>query len=404
MKNRFTQAALSLLVGGAILSAVAGGPEAPPMVTPGLYIGLGGAYDSYYTKSTYGATGDITNNLTNQSLTGVRVLSGNYAGAGNFSSNVTQDQFAPMVQIGYWAPIDSTWLWGLQASYKYTNYAYNTRLNAADQNFATQAFNANSTSNLTAPIQVAGGAASTLIPPSYFWLNQTSISPISNFNAVTHFNNELLLLAFFGVQFDKGYAYLGLGAVLFTYKDNYQLSTLWNLNDSNADISALNTYAVTGTNVVTTVNTSNVLQQTVLPNNFQSVIKTPIFLATSGPQSKSTTIWGGAFQVGYNYYFLPTWFLNVNYTYTLTGTYKFTVQAANPTVTWFNNPIPTASQWATATASYSLTNGNYYLTSILNTPSFNAGNVFSFNNLSVSRKIQLQAQEFMFSINKVFEL
>lgn len=273
MKKLLTQATVGLLVGGAILSAVAGGPDTPaPMVTPGLYVGVGGGYNSFYVRRSTDA---------NQRTVGTALVTQT-----SDTSNNTNSKFAPMAQLGYWAPIDDEWLWGLQATYKYLNYTI-------DDLYTGQILAASNTG--------------------------------VGLHERTSVNNELLLLAYGGVHFDKGYAYLGLGAAMFTVRD-------W-VGPVAGGATATNLFGI---------------------NTFVN-----LFRATR-------TQWGGALQVGYNYYFKPTWFMGVNYTFAMTGTYSQTVSQAGSTFTGAN---------ATAT---------------------------NINN--VVHSVQLEVQEFMFSINKVFEL
>lgn len=265
------QATVGLLVGGAIMSAVAGGPDvAPaPMVTPGLYVGLGGAWNSHFVSGQY----EINQVSVPATTAGVDTAFD--------QANDNDSKFAPLAQIGYWAPIDDEWLWGLQATYKYLNYT---------------------TSNDQAALLNAGGTA------------------VTNLVERTSFNNELLLLAYAGMQYDRGYFYLGLGAVMWTVRSN---------------VGPLVTNA---------------------PGNGNNYVN--YFLETD-------TLWGGAFQVGYNYYMKPTWFLGLNYTYAQSGTFK-------------KSALRTNAEWNAAAAA----------TTPVST---------------ITRSIRIETQEFMFSINKVFQ-
>ncbi len=277
MKKLIMQATVGLLVGGAIMSAVAGGPDvAPaPMVTPGLYVGLGGAYGSHFVSRQYG--------ITDTPIAAPFVLDSSLDQLDN-----TNSKFAPLAQIGYWAPIDDEWLWGVQVTYKYLNYTVN------------------SDSYTGSLLQNATGLAS---------LNSAKL-------VKTSFQNELLLLAYGGMQFDKGYFYLGVGAAMWTVRDHFGVAV------------ALNNVVTNG-------------------NNFTN------FFTQTG------TLWGGAFQVGYNYYMKSDWFLGLNYTYALSGTFS-------------------KSETANANA-------------------FNNAAVINSNNVTVTRTVSIETQEFMFSVNKVFQ-
>jgi hypothetical protein len=220
MKKLLSQATVSLLVSGAVMTAFAGGPDMPSMVTPGVYMGLGGSWN------TVDMTVNTTFNSTVEGTTNSYVLS---------NIKDSQSRLAPMAQLGYWGMIDDMWLWGLVGEYKYLNYNLNT----------------------------INGTASVL--------NPGLASDVYSDALAVNLQHEFMLLLYFGATFDKGYLYLGFGPVLFT------------LRDSVRDYSAEGTFVSTGS---------------------------------------SDTIWGGAAQLGYNYYFNPTWFLGFNYTYTVTGNYQ----------------------------------------------------------------------------------
>lgn len=288
MKKRIMQATVGLLVGGAVLSALAGGPEvAPaPLVTPGLYFGLGGALDTYYIKRYYSvqfnnvATGTTTPGSSAQDYL-----------------NAIDRQFAPMVQLGYWAPLGNVWLWGLQANYKYLGYGTNNE----------------------ATLPVIGSALNTANGSGF---NFT----LANAGAYTTFTNELLLLAYMGIQFDPGFFYCGIGAAM------------WSLHD------------FVGPQVQSNITGA-------FPVNY-----------TYNYAKATNTLWGGAIQAGFNYYLSPTWFLDASYTFAMSGTY-------------------TKSQ----SISYAVFNNDGF-------------SGYGSSYVTLSRKIQLETQELMLSVNKVFEL
>jgi hypothetical protein len=75
-------------------------------------------------------------------------------------------------------------------------------------------------------------------------------------------------------------------------------------------------------------------------------------------------LWGGAAQVGYNFYINPTWFINLGYTYAQTGKSRFE-NSANAAV-------------------------------------LNGAGVPGPNTVTISRTVSLAVQNVMFSVNKVF--
>ncbi|OGO93995.1 MAG: hypothetical protein A3F10_00845 [Coxiella sp. RIFCSPHIGHO2_12_FULL_42_15] len=292
MKKLIAQAAVSLLVSGAVATAFAGGPDVPaPMVTPGLYLGLGGSWNTV-DESTGTIISASANNAT-------AAATGNLGGTTGRTAwdqyDASQNRLAPMAQLGYWAPIDNEWLWGIVAQWKYLGYK------TQNENTSRGQFLDNATAN---PVIFATAPA--------------------NVSSQTRVNNEVLLLVYFGAQYDKGYFYLGLGPALFT---------------------AYN--AVYANGITTGLPPAG-------PNTFSPSVST------------YETMWGGAAQLGYNYYFKPTWFLGFNYTYALSGTYNFGSSADQA--------------------------------------AFESGTAANLATLNFSRNVQITIQEVMFSINKVFEM
>lgn len=301
MRKIITQATLGLLLGGAALSAVAGGPDVPASdITPGFYFGLGGGYNhtKLYTNSTVTLTPATLGNLQYQATEG-------YVESDN--------KMAPELQLGYWAPIDSEWLWGVQFTYKYLDMQTN-------QNNRTAGTILDAAS--TAPVLPATAGAQSMVF-------------VSSRNRVS---NEFLFLGYFGTQFAKGYAYLGAGAALFTV--------------SNTIFSTLNTGGV-GAGLAPAAN------QAVHMSRFRA----------------QNTVWGAAFQLGYNYYFKPTWFTSFNYTYAFTGSNSFS-----------NN-----SSICQVYGACGATGGP------------GAGSP-SNNTVTLRRNVAVVVQELMFSVNKVFSL
>lgn len=142
-----------------------------------------------------------------------------------------------------------------------------------------------------------------------------------DFSSLTRVNNEFLLLLYGGMQVNRGFAYLGLGPSAFTGCNRIYNSSVH------------------------------------IPNGTGNTL-----ISTSVTSCK--TLWGGAIQAGYNYYFDPTWFLNFNYTYVQSGWFTF------------KNSI--------------------------NTALYNGANTPSGPTLTLNRQVRLSTQEIMVSINKVF--
>ncbi|MCD6046792.1 MAG: hypothetical protein K0S08_439 [Gammaproteobacteria bacterium] len=97
----------------------------------------------------------------------------------------------------------------------------------------------------------------------------------------TSINHELALMPLIGHGFKNSYIYFGAGPALFETKTNIYDVTGY------ADVNGVH-YDISGT-----------------PQNFSS----------------SKWMWGGAAQIGMSYYIDPTWFLDMDYTYTITKHY-----------------------------------------------------------------------------------
>lgn len=142
-----------------------------------------------------------------------------------------------------------------------------------------------------------------------------------DFNSQTRVSNELMFLLYVGKQLQQGYTYLGAGPVLLTTSNRVYVSSIHTPNGVGDHL---------GANAV----------------------------------SNDKIIWGGALQVGYNFYLDETFFLNINYTYLQTGTNQFNNSVNTAILNGFAVPGPTT--------------------------------------LNVNRSVRLNIQEVMFSINKVF--
>ena len=225
----------SVLLSALTLTASAGGPEIP-MMLPGIYVGLAGSWTTldesfhsvFYTSTTDSAWDHY---------------------------DTSRNRLAPMAQIGYWRPISSSGLWGISAQWKYLGYK-----------------TPNVDSNLGQHLTDATFSSINIFGPNV----------MRDFSSQTRVNHEVMLLAYWGMLFNRSYAYLGLGPAIFT---------------------TFNSIFVTAVHVSAPGSRSDNL------------------IPTSVTQSK--TIWAGAAQIGYNYYLQPTSFLSFSYTYLQSGTNHF---------------------------------------------------------------------------------
>lgn len=181
--------------------------------------------------------------------------------------NVSQNRIAPMVQLGYWAPICNGWLWGLSSQWQYINYRTPTDDNSRGQHIPNATFSSR---------------------------NFFGDSNDRDFTSQTRANNEVNFLVYFGKQISNGYAYLGVGPTLFTAYNRIFVSSI----------------------------------HTPTPDNL-----------TSTAVCNCKTLWGGAAQIGYNYFLNSSWFLNVSYTYAQSETFNLN-NSANSAVINGGSPGP----------------------------------------------------------------
>lgn len=263
-----TRSGIGIILSGMIISAHAGGISGP-------YLGLGGSWN----------TVDETTKTT---------LAVSPFQSGNDRYYASSSRFSPSVQIGYWAPVYSSWLWGVSAQWNYLGYKTENDHASRGQNLPNATF---SSINIFGP------------------------NVIRDFSSQSQLNNEALFLGFLGLPTTNGFVYLGIGPALLT---------------------ATNSIYVTS--IHTPAGTGNQL--------------------TAGSVSSNHILWGGAVQVGYNYYLEPTIFLSLNYTYLYSGKYNFNNSVNAAELNGFDVPGPTE--------------------------------------LDLNRSVSFRAQGFMFSINKVF--
>lgn len=177
--------------------------------------------------------------------------------------NDTDSTFAPDAQIGYFI------------HFPCSNFLGGIKFN---YQYLGLTFNDN---NLVAP-QVGTLTNTENAPTDTEFTGHALIGSVQT--EVTH---EMTLMPFIGESFKRSYVYLGVGPALFDTKENiYNVTGYADINGTHMDVS--------GT-----------------PQNF----------------SDSDWMWGGAAQVGMTYYVSPTWFLDLNYTYAITGRDKINYSA-----------------------------------------------------------------------------
>ncbi|MDE3056245.1 MAG: hypothetical protein KGI80_06125 [Verrucomicrobiota bacterium] len=229
--------------------AVSKSVEQPEMGRSGLFLGLGGSYNSV--KLDQHLSGDAVSSVFLEG-TSTQVASGQ-AGGPIAPWHETLNTFAPETQIGYFGHFGSSpWLWGCEFFYKYLGLVFSS---------AEVVFQAGKFNTVTGVSDNFTGHA------------------IARSMQVT-VNNELSLMALFGRSFKKSYLYVGAGPVLYgTHTNIYSLTGY-------ADINGNGGTDITG-NPVTLFN--------------------------------SLWMWGGGGELGGTWFVSPRWFLDINYSYLVTG-------------------------------------------------------------------------------------
>jgi hypothetical protein len=205
---------------------------------------------------------DIGGNATSQLLSGSTVLATGAAGGPAASFHDTQSNLAPDGQLGYFSRFnDSLWLWGAKFSYKYLGTDLATNRDILPQ---TGSFTTNAAVLDLAPDTTTNFKGNVVIGSS-----QTSI------------DQQMAFMPFIGRSFTNSYVYFGAGPALFDTHSRIANATGF------ADINGQH------------------LDLTGAPFSFSS----------------SAWVWGGAAQVGMNYFLGPTWFLDMNYTFAMSATF-----------------------------------------------------------------------------------
>lgn len=124
---------LPLVVAGMASAAMAGGPDvAPAMNETGLFVGMGGSYNSVAMQHSPELT--ITGSAVPAAVTALNPLL-------RVETDANVDKFAPAFQAGYWGHVNPEWMWGFKALYKYLDARTDTGLNSLVRLQANHEFN-----------------------------------------------------------------------------------------------------------------------------------------------------------------------------------------------------------------------------------------------------------------------
>ncbi len=249
LKQLSLSSTVGLLTFCSVIHAGGMGPSTENKPEAGLFIGLGGSYNSVKTDQNLFASG-VSDVFAGGALTAF----GEAGGPANPYHNINST-FAPQVQGGYFKNFTgSDHFWGVKFLYQYLDSVANDEAIDSPQ----------------------AGTFTSLVGGTTFTGNV--IVQSSQVNS----KHELALMPFIGHSFMNSVVYLGAGPSVIGARSNiYHSIGYADINGVHADISGEQ------------VNFSN-----------------------------SKWMWGGAMQIGAAYYFSPSWFLDCNYTYSVTNAYK----------------------------------------------------------------------------------
>ncbi|RUR04480.1 outer membrane protein [Legionella sp. km772] len=204
-KSIFYTLPLTCLLSGHVVAGTMGEVKTS---MDGIFLGLGGSYNSVKLDRYLAATG-----ISQVSSAGVNVASG-LAGGPSSPFHQTQTTFAPEAQIGYLRHFNDLYSGGLKFSYRYLGI---TSSQSPVDNFQSGQF-----------VTTSG--------ESSFTGNYIVKS------AQTNINHELSLLGFIGQHFGKFNVYLGAGPVVFeTQSHLYGMNGFADIDGTHTDITGSGT-------------------------------------------------------------------------------------------------------------------------------------------------------------------
>lgn len=183
----------------------------------------------------------------------------------------SMNRLAPVVQLGHRIPLCDNWLAGVLAQWKYLNYK---------------------TPNM------GSNHGQILTNATFSSINIFGPDVDRDFTSKTRLSNEGMLLGYLGREMMRGYAYFGLGAVVYTASNSIYVSSVH------------------------------------VPNGVGNHL-----ISTSVTNHKA--VWGGAGQVGYQYCLNSNSFINLGYTYIQTASGSFSNSANAAILNGADAPGPT---------------------------------------------------------------
>lgn len=197
-------------------------------------------------------------------------LSTNEDRSGRDQYETHKNRLVPVVTLGHQWCLCNDWSIGISAEWKYLNYRTPNENTSRGQILPNASF---SSINIFGP------------------------EVVRDFTSISRLNNEVLFLASVQKELCGGFAYVGMGPVMFDASNSI-------------DVTSVHTPNGTGDHLVST-----------------SVKNHKI-------------IWGGAARVGYQYFLNDCSFINCGYTYLQTGRNHFKNSANTATLNGFDTPGP----------------------------------------------------------------
>jgi hypothetical protein len=233
LRTAYSLILASLIANGSVLTSYAGDLGSISGISSGFYAGIGGGWNTI----------DERFNST--------LFTSTFKGALD-NYDTSRNRLSPTIQLGYWAPFNTKWLWGVAAQWEYLHY---------------KTVNVNTTHGQSLP------------NATFSSINIFGPDVMRDFSSQTKADNVVNFLFYGGEQFSRSYVYFGIGPALFKAANKVFVSSV---------------HVGGGDTLISTLVNAN------------------------------KTLFGGAAQVGYNYYINSSYFLNFSYTYSQSKTYNLT--------------------------------------------------------------------------------
>lgn len=189
MNKGIFQVTTGLLMSCMTTSIYAGEMGSQTLTRSGVYLGAGGGWT--LTDEEFSST--------------VRTSTGNGA---LDDYDASQNRLSPLVQLGYWSPMQEKWLWGVVAQWEYSGYKTRNVHTSHGQYLPNASF---SSINIFGP------------------------DVIRDFTSQTRVENEVRFLVYLGEQFQQSHVYLGIGPAVLNTKNTVFVSSVHTAPNNGSD-------------------------------------------------------------------------------------------------------------------------------------------------------------------------